>query len=258
MTASPPFQTNSCVSGEKTHEHDLYTATPETGPSLQTFERKSAGTRDPKMNEGMPNESPTVKLKSKKRRRTREPSLSPFAKKRCLSRNNAVRLRIASLLSLNTFEYLEKEIKELKLDILEELLGQETSSFFFSIAGRQVSCALLELCILSCADSPLTDPATLKLFDPEGTLSSQNIKRLARNAGSARAPFIAYDTSFEVGECTTCHQWRKSALKGATFEDFVLSLRVFDSHIDKGVRRFAAYIGVSNTTLSYLLAFPSF
>ena len=97
--------------------------------------------------------------------------------------------------------------------MLEKIVTEtnETTSYFFAIAGK-------------------------KMFEPEGTMQTQTVKYLARNAGSVRAPFIAYETPFEVGESTTCHYWRKMTINASTFEQFMLSLKFVNEHIDKSVR----------------------
>lgn len=94
--------------------------------------------------------------------------------------------------------------------------------------------------------SPHTPHPGKKLFEPDGSLPRPIIKRLARNAGSIRAPSVTYDTKYEVGETNVCHQWRKRTLLSTTYEELLLSLRVLDAHMDKAV--------------SYLLYafFPSF
>ncbi len=73
------------------------------------------------------------------------------------------------------------------------------------------------------------------LFEPAGTLPRPIVKWLARKAGSARAPSISYETSFEVGETTVCHHWRKRTIACTTYEGLLHSLRVLDAHLDKAV-----------------------
>jgi hypothetical protein len=169
----------------------------------------------------------------KKRRKTRSLSPVPNPKKRCSERFSIVRRQIESLLGISTDESSSKtdiEVHKLMLESLEDIISGSTDTFFFAIAGK-------------------------KLFEPEGSLPSKTVKRLARNAGSVRAPFIAYETPFEVGESTTCHYWRTITLNGKTFEDFALSLKFFKEHIDQGVREYAhsnydLYLGSHNHFLS--------
>lgn len=161
------------------------------------------------------------KSKSKKKRRTtRSLSPVPSAKKRCSDRLSVVRRQIEGLLGIGideTTSQIDTEVHRLKLDALEDMLVGSKDTFFFAIAGK-------------------------KLFEPEGSMSLHDVKRLARNAGTIRGPYIAYETPFEVGESTTCHYWRTMTLNAKTFEDFALSLKFFKEHIDQGVRSFCFYI----------------
>ena len=79
-------------------------------------------------------------------------------------------------------------------------------------------------------------PAGKKMFEPEGTVSHQILRRLSRNSGSIRAPSISYDTAYEVGETTVCHHWRKRTSECTTYEEMVHNLRLLDAHFDKAVR----------------------
>lgn len=165
------------------------------------------------------NKSTPNKSKSKKKRRTTR-SLSPVPnpKKRCSERLSVIRRQIKDLLGIVVDESaneIDRKVHRLMLDELEGLLAEyhETNNFFFAIAGK-------------------------KLFEPEGSVCPRTVKHLARNAGSVRAPFIAYETPFEVGESTTCHYWRAMALNVKTFEDLALSIKFFKEHIDQGVRTF--------------------
>ena len=152
----------------------------------------------------------------KKRCTTRRLSPVPTTeKKRCSDRLNEVRKQIEALLGLNidvSSRQLDREVHGLQLDTLERLLSVSKDTLFFAIAG-------------------------MKLFEPEGAISPQHVRRLGRNAGSIRAPFMAYETPFEVGEPATCHWWRKMTLRGNTFENFVFSLKFFKDHIDQSVRQ---------------------
>jgi hypothetical protein len=79
---------------------------------------------------------------TKKRRKPRESSIAPIIKKRRSDCHSAVRLQIGSLLGLDTVKssnIIDREITEIKLDMLEKLLTETDDPFFFSIAGRKVS-----------------------------------------------------------------------------------------------------------------------
>ena len=150
-----------------------------------------------------------------KRRRVSRGVMSASSSRRRSDRLNVVRYQLESLLGIDeadTTSKIEIAINELKIDKLEKALAADPTEAYWSIAGK-------------------------KLFKPTGTLPHSAVKRLARNAGSARAPSVAYETSYEVGETTVCHHWRKKTLESTTFEDLALSFRFLDAHIDKGVRR---------------------
>jgi hypothetical protein len=74
-----------------------------------------------------------------------------------------------------------------------------------------------------------------KLFDPLGYLPTSELRRLGRNAGVVVAPYVQYSSSYEVGEVSVYHSWRKRCLKVQSFEDLVLQMRVLDSFMDKPV-----------------------
>ena len=74
-----------------------------------------------------------------------------------------------------------------------------------------------------------------KLFEPAGRISRRSAKHLGRNAGSCKLPALSYDSSFEVGETSTCHHWRKRTLESKTYEGLALSLRLLENYIDKAV-----------------------
>ena len=73
-----------------------------------------------------------------------------------------------------------------------------------------------------------------KLFDPVGYLPPKEMRRLGRNAGLVTAPFVRY-SSFEVGEVSTYHAWRKRCFKVVSFEDLIVQIRVLNSFIDRQV-----------------------
>jgi hypothetical protein len=73
------------------------------------------------------------------------------------------------------------------------------------------------------------------LFDPIGHLPPMEMRRLGRNAGAVVAPYVRYSSSYEVGEVSVYHCWRKRSLKVRSFEDLLMQIRVLDSFIDKPV-----------------------
>jgi hypothetical protein len=74
-----------------------------------------------------------------------------------------------------------------------------------------------------------------KLFDPVGYLSRPTCQRLARNAGSAVAPFVLYSSSYEVGQVSFYHIWRKRVAACLCFEEFLMCIRILESYIDHTV-----------------------
>jgi len=153
------------------------------------------------------NVCPVATTKPKKKRVSR--GVSGKSRRRS-DRHNAMRNQIESFLKLNEESRNDSEcaIIELKIDKLEKALASDSSESYWSIAGR-------------------------RMFEPRGLLPRPVVKRLGRKAGSARAPFVAYETSYEVGETALCHYWRKKAMECVTFEDLVFCFRFLDSHIDK-------------------------
>lgn len=155
------------------------------------------------------NVCPVAIAKPKKKRVSR--GVSGKSRRRS-DRHNAMRNQIESFLKLNQESRNDSEcaIIELKIDKLEKALASDSSESYWSIAGR-------------------------RMFEPRGLLPHPVVKRLGRKAGSARAPFVAYETSYEVGETALCHYWRKKTMECVTFEDLVFCFRFLDSHIDKAV-----------------------
>ena len=49
-----------------------------------------------------------------------------------------------------------------------------------------------------------------RLFEPTGELPRKDVRRLARRAGSVRAPFVMYSQSYEVGQASCYHIWKCS------------------------------------------------
>ncbi|KAL7535775.1 hypothetical protein ACHAXR_009233 [Thalassiosira sp. AJA248-18] len=159
--------------------------------------------------------SKSSKKKKKKTRVMRQSSSAPSSSRRRSDRLNIIRQQIECLLGITedseNGNKIERAILELKLDKLESVLANDDKTAgYWAIAGK-------------------------KLFEPDGTLSRPIVKWLARNAGSVRAPSISYDTSYEVGETTVCHHWRKRTMACTTYESLLYSLRFLDAHIEKAV-----------------------
>jgi hypothetical protein len=74
------------------------------------------------------------------------------------------------------------------------------------------------------------------LFATVGDLSPRDMKRLARNAGSVKAPHIAYHTSHEVGQVCGAYIWRKKTEDCDTYEDLIYQIRILESFLDRQVR----------------------
>lgn len=74
-----------------------------------------------------------------------------------------------------------------------------------------------------------------KLFDPVGSLSPSIVRSLARSAGGLRAPFVTYIPSYEVGQMSHYHVWRKRTRLCASFEELSYSLRMLQTFVDTGV-----------------------
>eukprot|EP00977_Amphora_coffeiformis_P014601 scaffold4097_cov166-Amphora_coffeaeformis.AAC.58 len=71
-----------------------------------------------------------------------------------------------------------------------------------------------------------------QLFEPIGELPKAQVRRLARRAGSVRAPFIMYSEAFEVGQASCYHIWRKQMLVCTNFEDLLLGMRIITTFLD--------------------------
>jgi len=164
------------------------------------------------LNSSKPNGAPATVKKPTKKRKARG-SLPATSSKRRSDRTNLHRKQVESLFQVSTskLDDQEREIFELKLDKLEKILATEIpSAQYFTIAGG-------------------------KLFEPAGRISRRSVKHLGRNAGSCKLPALSYESTFEVGETSTCHHWRKRTLESKTYEGLALSLRLLDNYIDKAI-----------------------
>jgi len=159
-----------------------------------------------------------TKSSSKKKRAKRggEYSALPSSRRRS-DRINVIRQKVESLLGITPEAVaqkskFERDILELRIDKFVKVLSSDTSTMasYWAIAGA-------------------------RLFKPAGSMPRMTVKRLGRNAGSVRAPSISYDTSYEVGETTICHYWRKRTSDCDTYEDLLYSLRFLDAHLDKPI-----------------------
>jgi len=74
-----------------------------------------------------------------------------------------------------------------------------------------------------------------KLFDPPGTLPKPIVRYLARNAGGVAAPHVTYSSTYEVGEISFCHIFRKRVSNCSSFEEFIVLLRTLEGFLDHEV-----------------------
>jgi hypothetical protein len=64
-----------------------------------------------------------------------------------------------------------------------------------------------------------------RLFEPIGDLPKEEVRKLARKAGSVHAPFVMYSSAYEVGQLSCYHIWRKQTWSSVSFESLLLSVR---------------------------------
>ena len=74
-------------------------------------------------------------------------------------------------------------------------------------------------------------------FPTVGNLSPSEMKRLSRNAGVVKAPYMAYETAHEVGQVCFAHMWRQEIEKCKSHEELALQIRVLESFFDHQVRQ---------------------
>jgi len=155
---------------------------------------------------------PATKLaKGKRSRKSIEAAAIDMESRRRSDRLHALRRELKALLGTVETEPDDRSIAELKLDKLEKVMGDDDfKAEYFAIAGS-------------------------KLFEPSGSLSLSDTKRLGRTAGSIRIPTLRYDSAYEVAETTHCHHWRKKTLECNTYEELIYSLRFLDAHLDNAV-----------------------
>jgi hypothetical protein len=72
-------------------------------------------------------------------------------------------------------------------------------------------------------------------FATVGNLAPNEMKRLARNAGTVKAPHVVYHTPHEVGQVSVGHMWRKNTEQCIGLEPLLLQIRVFESFLDRPV-----------------------
>jgi hypothetical protein len=161
---------------------------------------------------------------------------------------NIIRQHIETLLGITedvaNCTKIEKAIRELKLDKLEQVLVNDyKTAGDWAIAGERFFIIFLSYLTFLLIDLRLTTHHVnfilfgigKMLFEPDGTVPRRLVKWLARNAGSVRAPSISYDTNYEVGETAVCHHWRERTMACRTYESLLHSLRFLDAHLDKAV-----------------------
>jgi hypothetical protein len=152
-------------------------------------------------------------VKGKRSRKSVEPLAvaADLDSRRRSDRLQAMRRELETLLDQVETEAVDSRIAELRLDKLEKvLLDDDFKAEYFAIAGR-------------------------KLFEPAGSISQSDTKRLGRNAGSIRVQTLRYDSAYEVAETSHCHHWRKKTLECNTYEELIHSLRFLDAHLDNSV-----------------------
>jgi hypothetical protein len=72
-------------------------------------------------------------------------------------------------------------------------------------------------------------------FATVGNLAPNEMKRLARNAGTVKAPHVVYHTLHEVGQVSVGHMWRKNTEQCIGLEPLLLQIRIFESFLDRPV-----------------------
>ena len=101
---------------------------------------------------------------------------------------------------------------------------------------KKARLAKLESLVTNNGEKEIAWPlAGRKLFDPIGYLPPAEMRRLGRNAGVVVAPFVKYSSSYEVGEVSVYHAWRKRVLRACAFEDLIMLIRTLDSFINQSV-----------------------
>ncbi len=155
---------------------------------------------------------PATKLaKGKRSRKSLEAAAIEKESRRRSDRLHALRRELTALLGTVEAGPDDRSVAELKLDKLEKIMGEDSyKAEYFAIAGS-------------------------KLFEPSGSLSLSDTKRLGRTAGSIRIPSLRYDSAYEVAETTHCHHWRKKTLECKTYEELIHCLRFLDAHLDNAV-----------------------
>lgn len=74
-----------------------------------------------------------------------------------------------------------------------------------------------------------------KLFEPAGYLPPFEMRRLARKAGAAAAPFVTYAVTHEVGQTSLSHRWRKRTLECKSYEEILLRIKTLESFVETSV-----------------------
>ena len=160
----------------------------------------------------------TILAKGKRSRKSIEAAAIDMESRRRSDRLHALRRDLKALLGTIETEPDDSTITEIKLDKLEKVMGDDDfKAEYFAIAGS-------------------------KLFEPSGSLSLSDTKRLGRTAGSIRIPTLKYDSAYEVAETTHCHHWRKKTLECNTYEELIHSLRFLDAHLDNAVSNVSVFV----------------
>ena len=168
-------------------------------------------------------------VKGKRSRKSVEAAAIEQESRRRSDRLHALRRELMVLFGKVETDSDDSSIAELKLDKFEKVLGNDNfKAEYFAIAGS-------------------------KLFEPAGSLSLSDTRRLGRTAGSIRVPTLRYDSAYEVAETTHCHHWRKKTLECNTYEELIHSLRFLDAHLDNSV---SIYLSI-HVSLFYCCTLPT-
>jgi hypothetical protein len=92
-------------------------------------------------------------------------------------------------------------------------------------------------------------------FATVGNLAPNEMKRLARNAGTVKAPHVVYHTPHEVGQVSVGHMWRKNTEQCIGLEQLLLQIRIFESFLDRPVSLHSSRVKGGSSLGSHLFFF---
>ena len=140
-----------------------------------------------------------------------------------------------------TLEGMEFQIeiaKKQKIPGLEKLLkGQYAIEGIWPIAGRRVFPTIGNISPRGKYNSYSREHKILKHFElTESPCASRaEMRRIARNAGSAIGANLSYHTSHEVAQVSYGHIWRKRVELCDRFEELLFLMRILESSLDRDV-----------------------